>query len=181
MPAPLANVFAPNQSFSSDISAFNRYTDMLARFQFAMSSGDESTATWRQIIHGFRNLHPMLQIIQVNETMNRRPYHSEARDYWSMPGEFLKYGGDCEDFAIAKYLALRDLGFDETSMRIVIVNDLQKHIPHAILAVRLEGTGEYVLDNQYSAVRRSADIHRYSPIYSINRTGWWYHGRLVSV
>ncbi|MEZ5814925.1 MAG: transglutaminase-like cysteine peptidase [Alphaproteobacteria bacterium] len=181
MPAPLANVFDPDQSFSSDLSAFTRYTDMLARFQNALAGGDESTAAWRRVISGFRFLHPMLQIIQVNEAMNRRPYRSEARDHWSTPGEFLKFGGDCEDFTIAKYLGLRDLGFDEGDMRIVIVNDLQKRIPHAVLAVRLAGAGEYILDNQHKSVRRSADVHRYSPIYSINRIGWWRHGRLLSV
>ncbi len=181
MPAPLKEVFLPDQRFSSDISAFERYTDMLNRFSNAITEQETSTVQWRQIIRGFSNLHPIQQIIQVNEAMNRRPYVREQRDYWASPGEFLKAGGDCEDFAIAKYLGLRDLGIDEEDMRIVIVNDLLLGMPHAILAVRIDGNGEYILDNQNKAVKRVADVHRYSPIYSINRDGWWRHsGRILS-
>ena len=180
MPAPLDAIFADNQPFSSDITPFYRYTDMLTRFENALQSGDVYVTAWRQMIRGFRGLDPDLQIIQVNETMNRRPYVPEIRDYWAQPGEFLQHGGDCEDFCIAKYLALRDLGFDEGAMRIVIVTDLQKQIPHAILAVQRDEGDELILDNQSASVRRAADIHRYAPIYSINRLGWWYHQKMLT-
>ncbi len=177
MPAPLSVIFAPNQPHSSDISPFTRYTDMLRRFETALATGDVSTREWLQLIRGFKNLPPIVQIMQVNEAMNRRPYVPEIQDYWTTPGEFLKYGGDCEDFCIAKYLALRDLGQEEENLRIVIVNDLQLHIPHAILAVQRAEGGDLVLDNQDKALRLAGEVHRYSPIYSINRLGWWVHGK----
>ncbi len=68
-------------------------------------------------------------------------------DYWATPIEFLTYGGDCEDFAIAKYVSLRALGVPDRAMRIAIVKDTQKGIAHAILIVYTED-GPMVLDNQ---------------------------------
>ena len=180
MPAPLESVFDPRQRHSPNITPFVRYTDMLRRFGEALASGDTSTSAWRQMIRGFRGLPPIAQITQVNEAMNKRPYVPEIRDYWMSPGEFLKYGGGCEDFAIAKYLALRDLGHAEGNLRIVIVNDLLLRIPHALLTVHRGEGGTLVLDNQDKAVRRAADVHRYAPLYSINRLGWWHHGKPLS-
>ena len=181
MPAPLEAVFDPKQPHSPNNAPFTRYHDMLRRFGDALANGDTSTRAWLQMIRGFRGLPSIVQITQVNEAMNKRPYVPEIRDYWMSPGEFLKYGGDCEDFAIAKYLALRDLGHAEENLRIVIVNDLMLRIPHALLTVRRTEVGTLVLDNQDKMVRRAADVHRYAPVYSINRLGWWKHGNPASV
>lgn len=180
MPALLNNIFDPNQPHSTNLTPFVRYTDMLARFEEALIYGDTSTREWQQIIRAFQGLSRTTQIIQVNEAMNRRPYVPEIRDYWMTPGQFLKYGGDCEDFAIAKYLALKDLGHAEEDLRIVIVDDLQLQMPHAILIVRHENYGALVLDNQNKAVRKLAEVHRYAPLYSINRLGWWVHKKSLT-
>ena len=55
------------------------------------------------------------------------------------PGEFLHRGGDCEDYALAKYLALRALGFAAADLRIVALSDAARGLHHAVLTVRLEG------------------------------------------
>ena len=62
-------------------------------------------------------------------------------------------------------------------MRIAIVHDLQKNIPHAILIVYTDD-GVKFLDNQYKSVKDADGFTRYRPIYSINRTGWWRHAGL---
>ena len=49
--------------------------------------------------------------------------------------DFFTRGGDCEDFAIAKYTALRALGVPEERLRVAIVHDDEKNLPHAILVV----------------------------------------------
>lgn len=82
--------------------------------------------------------------------------------------------GDCEDYAISKYASLRALGVPEDRMRIVILQDTAKNIPHAILAVYADN-GILILDNQIKTVKRDTEISNYRPIYSINRQGWWLH------
>ena len=58
-------------------------------------------------------------------------------DRWSAPLETLSSGrGDCEDYAIAKYVALAEAGIGEDDLRLVIVRDLSVAEDHAILAVR---------------------------------------------
>ena len=59
--------------------------------------------------------------------------------------EFFKVG-DCEDFAIAKYFALRDLGFPASQMRIVVLKDTLRNLDHAVTAVYLDGDA-WILDN----------------------------------
>jgi predicted transglutaminase-like cysteine proteinase len=59
-------------------------------------------------------------------------------------------------------------------MRIVVLNDLNLRIAHAVLAVYVSGK-PYILDNQISKVVPASSIHHYQPVYSINENGWWLH------
>ncbi len=180
MPAPLSPIFSSDQLHSKDLSSFSNYTSMLTRFETALASGEIYTAIWQRVIRQFKPLPHDSQIRAVNELMNKRPYVSDAQrwgvnDYWAAPGEFLQAGGDCEDYCIAKYLALRDLGHAEADMRIAIVDDLQLSLPHAILITKLMDGTEIVLDNQSPVAKPAHLVHRYDPIYSLNALGWWYH------
>src|SRR5690606_36392050 len=97
------------------------------------------------------------------------------RDHWETPMEFLKRGkGDCEDYAMAKYISLRALGFRQDQMRMVIVFDHVMQMPHALLIVENDGES-LVLDNQNPAVLSADDVSRYKPIYSISQVAWWRH------
>ena len=103
-------------------------------------------------------------------------------DYWETIHEFLRQDGDCEDYAIAKYFSLKALGFDPATMRIVIVEDMNLHTPHAVLAVYAsanpgdgKGDAPLILDNQLPHPVKATSILHYRPIYSINETAWWFH------
>ena len=70
------------------------------------------------------------------------------RDHWASPLETLRTGaGDCEDYAILKYLALREAGFAADDLQLVIVRDIVARADHAMLAVRVERHW-LVLDNR---------------------------------
>lgn len=71
---------------------------------------------------------------------------------------------------------MRALGFTTDQMRIAIVQDKVKNVPHAILIVYTDGNA-YVLDNQDKRVRNSDEINRYKPIFSLNSNSWWLHKR----
>ena len=115
---------------------------------------------------------PMDQIIAVNAYMNRKRYIIDprnygVRDYWATPRQFLSRNGDWEDYAIAKYMSLRSLGFDDSRLRIVVLQDLNLGLPHAILVVYHKGSA-FVLDNQIKSVVPADKVYHYKPYYSIN-------------
>jgi predicted transglutaminase-like cysteine proteinase len=92
-------------------------------------------------------------------------------DRWSAPLETLASGrGDCEDYAIAKYVALGEAGIGEDDLRLVVVRDLGLAEDHAILAVR---TGEkwLLLDNRRLTLLEDNELQRVQPLFALNRDG----------
>jgi predicted transglutaminase-like cysteine proteinase len=119
------------------------------------------------------------QVRTVNAFVNRWRYRTDpenwgARDHWATPLEFILRSGDCEDYAILKYHSLRRLGFAPEDLRLVVVQDTQREIAHAVLAVRLDDD-VVVLDNLTDTVRSQRSIRHYAPYYSINETARWVH------
>lgn len=140
---------------------------------------------WYAIIDRMRGKDLMTQLREINTEMNKRPYVTDRvnwnlLDYWATPLQFLQKGGDCEDFAIAKYMALRYVGVPVEDMRIVVLNDLNLSIAHSVLAVYLNGN-PYILDNQTSKVVPASTVDHYQPIYSINESGWWLYRNSDSI
>lgn len=174
-------LFGSQERASANLKPFTKWTQMFDRFESGLKTSD-GQATIRNFQHdleGMKNLPLPAMAQKVNTLVNKTPYIEDSRkwgmsDYWATPVEFLNRGGDCEDFAISKYAALRALGVPEERLRIAIVHDLQKDIPHAILILYADD-GAMILDNQSSEVRMARDVNRYKPIFSINRTAWWLH------
>ncbi len=175
-------LFGSSERMSSNLKPFTKWTQMFDRFQASMNTnqGQKETAILRDELEPLKGQPLRVMAEKVNAMMNEVPYVEDqanwgVSDYWETPVEFLSRGGDCEDFAIAKYVSLRSLGVPEERLRVAIVKDLQKGVPHAVLIVYTDD-GAIILDNQ-SANVRSADAlaGRYKPIFSINRAGWWLH------
>jgi predicted transglutaminase-like cysteine proteinase len=176
-------LFGSAEKRSNDLSAFVKWTSMFSRYESQMGVGSNKAtlASWKEEIKGYAGFSIDDMARDVNELLNRVEYIEDRdnygrSDYWATPVEFLKHGGDCEDFAIAKYMSLKSLGVPEERLRIAIVHDTVKNIPHAILIVYGED-GPLVLDNQTKQVKSAEDVTRYKPIFSINRQGWWLHSR----
>jgi len=134
---------------------------------------------WQDFLQALAGAEPRRQIDAVNREMNARSYILDTvnwgvKDYWATPGQFLHRDGDCEDYAIAKYMSLRSLGVPAAAMRIVVLHDMNLDVPHAVLAVELNGD-TLILDNQISSVVRHERIRHYRPIYSVNEAAWWMH------
>ncbi len=175
------SLLASKEKTSSDLKAFTKWQDMFKRFEAQLNQNRSQP----QIQALKAQLTPLVglsldqKINKVNRIMNAKRYITDNKnwgtsDYWATPLEFMQRGGDCEDYAIAKYTALRMLGVNEDQMRIAIVQDTVKNIPHSVLVVYTDN-GPKILDNQNKAVVSGTDYHRYRPIYSINRYAWWYH------
>ena len=182
MPRQYPNLFGTREIRSNDISAFSKWTDVMGRFEDQMKTHMASSPRvmmWKAQIQELKGKSRLEQIEGINDFFNKVPYIEDINnynksDYWATPGEFLSRGGDCEDFAIAKYASLRALGFSTDQLRIAIVQDMFRNVAHAILIVYSD-SGDFVLDNQDKKVETVASVTRYQPIFSINSASWWLH------
>jgi predicted transglutaminase-like cysteine proteinase len=94
-----------------------------------------------------------------------------VEDRWSSPLATLAAGaGDCEDYAIAKFVALREAGVAASDLRLVIVRDAQTIEDHAVVTARLDGRWR-VLDNRNMALAEDIAIYRYRPMFVIGTEG----------
>ena len=140
-----------------------------------------SREAWDTFIEAKKGL-PLGELLtEVNLYMNRSTYIVDpvnwgVPDYWATPDEFFLRDGDCEDYAISKYITLKRLGVDISEMRLVILQDENLRVAHAILAVKHQGK-YMILDNQVDSVLPDTQILHYRPVYSINEGGWWLHHR----
>ncbi len=174
-------LFGAGEKASNNLSAFTKWTGMFSRFERAMDTSEGQTviSRWRERLRPMAGLPLAAMAQRVNDLVNETEYINDSRnwsksDYWETPVEFFTHGGDCEDFAIAKYVSLRALGVPEDRLRVALVHDKIKDIPHALLILYTDN-GALVLDNQVDEVRDAARVARYRPIFSINRYSWWLH------
>ena len=92
-------------------------------------------------------------------------------DRWSAPLETLATGrGDCEDYAIAKYVALTQAGVAAEDVRVVIVHDLAVDENHAVVATRLDGDW-IILDNRWLTLVKDREMPRMVPLFALDQTG----------
>lgn len=134
---------------------------------------------WQQLIASLRGRSLRDQAVAVNEFANRFRYVLDQdnygkSDYWAIPREFLTLGGDCEDYSIIKYFSLRQLGVPAEQLRLVVVQDSNLRIPHAILALYTQ-EGIMILDNQIQNIVPHSRISHYVPVFSLNERNWWMH------
>ena len=185
---PQPSIFGSKEIKANSLKKFKKWNGAIARY--AKEKPQElqkcdpkkepcHTARWRIFLKKIAGMSKKDQLIQVNAYMNRWAYQVDPtiwnkKDYWATPRQFMYSTGDCEDYAISKYASLLHLGFSPDQMRIVVLQDLNLKIPHAILVVYLDGH-PLVLDNQIKQVVHASRIRHYKPIYSINQRNWWLH------
>ncbi len=114
---------------------------------------------------------------EINRAINLaiRPMSDLAQwgeiDVWSSPLVTFTHGaGDCEDYAIAKYVALRLAGISPDELRIVILRDTLHGEDHAVAMARLDGHW-LTLDNRRMAMIEDADVRNYRPLFVIDQHG----------
>jgi predicted transglutaminase-like cysteine proteinase len=99
-------------------------------------------------------------------------------DHWSPPFETLQtHRGDCEDYAIVKYVALREAGLSPDDLKIVVLRNIMPNEDHAVLAARVDGEW-LILDNRTLTLVRDSEMVRAHPILALDQDG---AHRLVSL
>lgn len=136
-----------------------------------------SAVEWARLYDSLQGRPIMDAVRGVNHFFNNWPYVDDKdvwgmEDHWATPREFMRLGGDCEDFAIAKYFALRELGIAPDSMRIAGVWNRQQGRGHAVLLVLVE-LDVWVLDNLEDEPVPLDDMTHYVPQYYVNESSIW--------
>jgi predicted transglutaminase-like cysteine proteinase len=186
--APMPSLFDTQEIFHGDTSPFKQWIDMLGRAnaEFATTSSscigrqpECELNKWSQLVAQIAPLQLRDKVSRVNAVLNRVPYVPTTRNwsrasYWEAPLEFLAYGGQCQDYAVAKYMALRQAGVPADEMRIVVLRATALGEDHAVLVVDVDGEALMLDDGRIDVIPARSETS-YRPYYSINELGWWQH------
>ena len=144
--------------------------------------------SYSHIIEQAKNLSREDQIELVHRYINRTPYDDDkvirhydhegsqigvTRTSWKTLYDFLIEGGDCEDYATAKYFMLVELGIKVSDLRVVVTYSDKLFGYHAVLALRQPDNSIWLLDSNYPIKKNSHMGYRW--IYAMNEQAVWDH------
>ncbi len=153
-------------------------------------SGAATVASWRLMLEEARALSEDEKLKAVNSYFNRRLRYTSDQvawgmlEYWATPLEFMgRAQGDCEDFAIAKYISLLIIGVPPEKLRLIYVrarfgsSTSTNSEAHMVMGYYADPTGEpLILDNLVATIRPAATRTDLSPVFSFNTQGVWVPG-----
>ncbi|MAZ75988.1 MAG: hypothetical protein CMH31_01650 [Micavibrio sp.] len=157
---------------TDNLSVLPSWKRILEFKNIAEDRDDFSIQMWRKLISSLANEPAENRIYKTNMWLNSFPYKQDnwiygKSDHWATPTEFLTHGGDCEDFAIIKYITLRELGFTPEQLKVSIVYDVYSGTDHAFLLVK-HNDKDFVLDNRNHEISAHHYYERYKPYYVFN-------------
>ena len=147
--------------------------------------------SYSHIIEQAKNLSRKDQIELVHRYINRTPYDDDkvirhydhegsqigvTRTSWKTLYDFLIEGGDCEDYATAKYFMLVELGIEVSDLRVVVTYSDKLFGYHAVLALRQPDNSIWLLDSNYPIKKNSHMGYRW--IYAMNEQAVWDHRKV---
>lgn len=150
--------------------------------QFYGEAAETRTQQWRQLIREGQNKSWSERelLSRVNIFFNRLRFLDDIKlwgkkDYWATPLEFLGAGGgDCEDFSVAKYFTLRELGIADEKLRLVYVKALELNQFHMVVAYYpTPAAVPFILDNLEGTIRLATERNDLAPVYSFNGQHLW--------
>jgi len=145
------------------------------------SDATQRVNEWQKLMKTGKNLPEKEKLKRVNAFFNRGIEFVDdinlwgQKDYWATPLEFLAHGaGDCEDYSIAKYFTLKELGVSEKKIRITYVKALKLNQAHMVLTYFAHPRAvPLVLDNLITEIRPATKRKDLLPVYSFNGSGLW--------
>ncbi len=135
---------------------------------------------WIKILTQSKALSEVDKLKKVNKFFNLFRFVDDitlwgVKNYWATPVEFIgASGGDCEDYSIAKYYTLLQLGVPDKKMRITMVKALKLNQYHMVLAYYdTPGSIPLILDNIDGEIKPATKRNDLLPVYSFNGTQLW--------
>ncbi len=113
-------------------------------------------------------------VINVNSFFNQLEYRSDIKtwnksDYWASRLEFLGKGqGDCEDYAVSKFLTMIQLGVPDKKLFLTYVRAIGFPEPAHLVVTYYKkmGTVPFVLDNYNKKILPATQRTDLVPVYS---------------
>lgn len=150
-------------------------------------TGVTSVTDWLHLIDLARDQPVEVRLDRANQFFNTRTMFQsdvqiwQSQDYWATPLETLGRGkGDCEDFAIAKYVSLVALGIPQDHLRLIYVRAQVPGQPtqaHMVLGYYPDLNGEpQILDNLVGSIQWASARQDLVPVFSFNAEGLWAGG-----
>ncbi len=194
--SPQPSFFNSTEVRSKNMEPFKKWRSALARYAVESKKNPKPPCPgqqmqictyddWLSFLKTLEGKPPLIQLNEINNRINQAKYITDSAnwgqsDYWATPAEFMARFGDCEDYAILKYLSLRRLGWKESALRVVAVKDLNLKVGHAVLIVFFKHpkNGQILnllLDNQIKSIANADNVRHYQPVFSINKYFWWRH------
>jgi len=140
----------------------------------------ERVRDWQTLLSENLDLPIDEKLYRVNNFFNGLEFvddidHWGKDDYWATPVEFLATeGGDCEDFVIAKYFSLKELGVPAEKLRLMYVTATRLRQAHMVLAYYEQSNSvPLVLDNINRRILPASRRRDLLPVYSFNGDGLW--------
>ena len=172
-------VISPGLGAGWDFSAISTRTERL--YGPATPAARQRIAEWAALLNTPSQGTIQDKLKQVNQFFNARMAFRDdivvwkQQDYWATPIEFLRKGaGDCEDFALAKYFTLREMGVPANQLRITYVKALELNQAHMVVTWYPTPTAiPLVLDNLKTAILPATQRTDLLPVYAFNGEGLW--------
>jgi len=141
----------------------------------------ERVEAWQTLIQSSQDLSDDEKLNVVNRFFNTNMLFINDQalwgkeDYWATPIEALSIGaGDCEDYSIAKYFTLKQLGVDEDKLRLTYVKAIKIGQAHMVLTYfKNKHAIPMVLDNLDTEIKPANLRTDLVPVYSFNGDGLW--------
>jgi len=170
--------------FSQDSEKLTRFFTPEVKQEYSNVYGSKSLSVlekWLRLIIENEQEDDWKKMRLVNYFFNKRIkfvddiVHWNEKDYWATPIEFIgTRGGDCEDFALAKYFTLKAMGVDPNKMRLMYVRALSVNQAHMVLIYSDKiDQMPLVLDNLNPEILYANQRRDLKPIYSFNGDGLW--------
>lgn len=190
----LAIVLLPLAAASTSASNLARISDEeIAQLMESIGNSDAEKRNikrrlsgWKAVLESPQNskLADGEKLRVVNDFMHETPFYCDPvmwcmEDYWARPAEFIANdGGDCEDFAIAKYYTLRALGVEDEKLRIIYAVYSRGGGAftgaHMVLAYYSTPDAEpMILDNINHEVLPGSRRPDLIPVFGFNTGGLW--------
>ncbi|WP_415397003.1 transglutaminase-like cysteine peptidase [Sulfurimonas sp. CS5] len=129
----------------------------------------------QKTLDSVKDANDLEKLDKVNTFFNDVRYKSDIKvygkkDYWATPWEFLgKDMGDCEDYVISKYFALRYLGVDSKKLFFTYVRSSKFKAAHMVLTYFETPRSEpLILDNNNRKIFPASKRKDLTPIYNFN-------------
>ncbi|AFV97789.1 MULTISPECIES: transglutaminase-like cysteine peptidase [unclassified Sulfuricurvum] len=128
-----------------------------------------------QMMNEARDLDDMGKMEKVNDFFNQTPYASDKTtwgisDYWATRYEFIgKDRADCEDYVIAKYFTLKELGVPTSKLFMTYAKSIRYKSAHLVLTYyETPKSIPLVLDNYNFKILPASVRDDLIPIYSFS-------------